>query len=298
MPIFESNNGKLKVLNPIPMRKERDLQRLIENNMYEALNMHLIASEYRTEDGRIDSLAVDIDGCPVIIEYKRDQNDNVINQSFTYLNWLKTQRQEFFEMLMLNRLGAELANRIKLDWAHPRIICVAENFSKYDIATVKIVPLRIDLYRYRYYEQGVFSLELVAINERQKCLTEASMEMPAETNFTITQSMKNQSNTLPVICDLYDELRERIMSLDSYIIEKVGKRVISFRLSNIFAEILIRKDKLVIDLRPLDYNDPRKLIQRIAESYTVTLNRRLTVSDPADLDYAFAIIQQSYNTVL
>jgi RecB family endonuclease NucS len=47
------------------------------------------ASEYiTTNKGRIDSLGLDENNCPVIIEYKRHANQNVINQGLFYLNWL------------------------------------------------------------------------------------------------------------------------------------------------------------------------------------------------------------------
>lgn len=60
----------------------------------------------------------------------------------------------------------------------------------------------------------------------------------------------------------------------------------------------IRREKLVIDLRPIDYVDPRNMVERIAESYTVTLNRRITLTSASDLDYVFCIIEQSYKNVL
>lgn len=34
----------------------------------------------KTHGGRMDTLGIDENGCPVIIEYKRALNENVINQ--------------------------------------------------------------------------------------------------------------------------------------------------------------------------------------------------------------------------
>lgn len=299
MPLFSSNNHKLTMINSLLFSKEKELQGLIENNLKETLDMHFLASEYRTSArGRIDTLAVDSDGTPTIIEYKRSKDDNVINQSLSYLKWLKAQRQEFFEMLMHNRLGKEVADSIRLDWKHPRIVCIAETFNRFDIDTVEVVPLRIDLYKYRYYEGGLISLEMVAVNERQKNLVEACQVMPAETNQTIIQAMKNQTNASDCIRSLFDELRERIMTMDQYIIEKPGKRSIAYRLTKNFVEVLIRKEHLVIDLRPIDYQDPRGLVDELGDGYVMTMNRRITLADPGDLDYVFSIIEQSYQNVL
>lgn len=68
---------------------ERTLQRLIESQMETFLGVRLLASEYDTgakHRGRIDTLGLDENGCPVIVEYKRHSNENVINQGLFYLD--------------------------------------------------------------------------------------------------------------------------------------------------------------------------------------------------------------------
>ena len=62
---------------------EKQLQTLIEAQMETFLGVRFLATEYstgKTHKGRIDSLGLDEKGCPVIIEYKRHTNENVINQ--------------------------------------------------------------------------------------------------------------------------------------------------------------------------------------------------------------------------
>ena len=116
MAIFKDTQGTLKKLNTLPLDKEKNLQKLVEDNLMEVLELHFIATEYTTTfGGRIDTLAVDANGAPVIIEYKRNKNDNVINQALSYLKWLKAQKLEFFQMLMINKLGQSVANTITLD---------------------------------------------------------------------------------------------------------------------------------------------------------------------------------------
>ena len=298
MPLFKKDDDTLTLINSLPPEKECELQRLIEKNLKDVLGMYFLASEYRTLGGRIDSLAVDSDGAPVIIEYKRNKNDNIINQSLSYLKWLTAQQPGFFEMLMQKQLHKDVFDNIRLDWKHPRVICIAEAFSQFDIDTVAIVPLRIELFKYRIYEGGLFSIEAVTLNEMQMNLVESAKMMPVETIQSITTAMKEQSSASHLIRSLFDELRERILGLDQYIIEKAGKRHISFRLTKNFVEILIRKDRLVIDLRPIDYIDPKGMVERIAENYTVTMNRRITLASASDLDYVFSIIEQSYQNAL
>lgn len=299
MPLFANNNNKLTMLNSLLFSKEKELQRLLENNLKEAMDMHFLASEYRTSSGgRIDTLAVDGDGAPVIIEFKRNKNDNVINQSLSYLKWLTAQQPGFFEMLMQKQLHKDVFESIRLDWKHPRVVCIAESFNQFDTDTVEIVPLRIELFKYRLYEGDLLSIEAVTFNEMQKNLVESHQLMPVETTLSVIQAMKEQSIASHLIRTLFDELREKIMAMDQYIIEKAGKRCISYRLTKNFAEVLIRRDRLVIDLRPIDYKDPQGMVERIAENYTVTMNRRVTLTLASDLDYVVGLVEQSYQNVL
>ena len=98
MPIFRASSGKLKKLNSILIDKEKNLQKLLEDNLLEVLDLCFLDTEYVTTFGdRIDTLAVESDGAPVIIEYKRNKNDNVINQALSYLKWLKNQKPSFLK---------------------------------------------------------------------------------------------------------------------------------------------------------------------------------------------------------
>ena len=59
---------------------ERSLQTLFERNLEALLGIRFLASEQRTTNGQIDTLGIDENASPVIIEYKRASNENVINQ--------------------------------------------------------------------------------------------------------------------------------------------------------------------------------------------------------------------------
>ena len=77
---------------------ERSLQTMIEKHLEELLGVRFLATEYstgKTHRGRIDTLGIDENGCPVIIEYKRATNENVINQGLFYLDWLMDHKADF-----------------------------------------------------------------------------------------------------------------------------------------------------------------------------------------------------------
>jgi hypothetical protein len=55
------------------------------------LGVRFLATAFTTSNGRIDTLGLE-NGCPVILEYKRAANENVINQGLFYLDWLMDHR--------------------------------------------------------------------------------------------------------------------------------------------------------------------------------------------------------------
>lgn len=305
MPIFKASSGKLKKLNSIPLDKEKNLQKLLEDNLFEVLDLRFLDTEYVTTfGGRIDTLAVDSDGAPVIIEYKRNKNDNVINQALSYLKWLKTQKPGFFEKLIIDKLGKEFADKLKLDWHNPRVICVAESYSKFDIDTVEVVPLRIELLKYRYYDEGIFSLEPVNIpTDYNKHFDEVRLDSaPSKKNRSDIADSHTVDALLRhgtvVIQELFSELRERILSIDETIEEKATSLYVAYRVSNNFAEIYINKTQIKIHLRPITYDDPRALVQKIPDGYNWTMDRRTYLTNKEDLDYVCGIVEQSYKNVL
>jgi hypothetical protein len=65
-------------------------------NLEAFLGVRFLASEFTmTSGGRIDTLGLDENGCPVILEYKRAANENVVNQGLFYLDWLADHRKDF-----------------------------------------------------------------------------------------------------------------------------------------------------------------------------------------------------------
>ena len=258
--------------------------------------MHFLATEYTTTfGGRIDTLAVDYTGAPVIIEYKRNKNDNVINQGLSYLRWLQAQKVEFFEMLVIKSLGSEVANQITIDWKNPRVVCIAESYSKFDIDTVEVIPMRIELFKYRYYEDGIFSLEPLSVSEQKAKSSNSTKTDKPSIDTTIEDLLGKASQN---IREIFEELREKIFELDENITEKATSLYVAYRVTKNFAEIHIGKNQLKIHMRPIEYNDPENKVEKIPEGYNWTMDRRVYLKSHQELDYIFQLIEQSYKDVL
>ncbi|MGA5632495.1 hypothetical protein [Streptomyces lydicamycinicus] len=140
---------------------EVELQRRVEAGLEQMLGIRFLASEYPTgpwHRGRIDTLGLDENGSPVVIEFKKGSDSGVLSQAVSYLSWLESAHHEF-EALVRKVLGAKAAESI--NWRHPRMVCIAAGFSHHDRVAVQRLPERIDLVRYRIFEGGLLSLLLV-----------------------------------------------------------------------------------------------------------------------------------------
>ena len=97
--------GTVKEYQSGTVTLEKELQTVIENNMNIFFGVTFLVSEYRTTDGgRMDSIGIDENHCPVIFEYKRSVKENVINQGLFYLNWL-LDHKDSFKVLVIEKLG-------------------------------------------------------------------------------------------------------------------------------------------------------------------------------------------------
>ena len=140
---------------------EKSIQTLLEQNLEAFLGVRFLQSEYvtgKTHGGRIDTLGIDENNCPVIIEYKRALNENVINQGLFYLDWLLDHKAEF-TLLVMKKFGEETSD--KIDWKGTRLLCIAGDFTKYDQHAVQQINRSIDLLRYRHYDNDLLLLDLV-----------------------------------------------------------------------------------------------------------------------------------------
>ncbi|MGW2721030.1 DUF5655 domain-containing protein [Streptomyces sp. NPDC001492] len=161
LKLFNTKSGVTEV-PPRLADVEADVQSLIEAHMETMLGVRFLASEYVidcVDGGRIDSLGIDENGAPVVVEYKRGTDAGVINQGLYYMAWLTAHRSAF-EGLVRDRLGVPAAAQVL--WSAPRLICVAGDFTRYDAHAVHEHHRSIDLVRYRYFGNEHIGLETVA----------------------------------------------------------------------------------------------------------------------------------------
>lgn len=178
---FGGDDGVVE-LRGTALQIEKSLQAMFEANLERLIGVRFLASEHSTgpvHGGRIDTLGLDEDNSPVIIEYKRSINENVINQGLFYLDWLMDHRKEF-QWLVMEQLGSDVSRAV--DWSAPRLLCIAGDFTRYDEYAVKQIPRNIELIRYRSFGPELLMLELVHAPKTSRTATVRTASQSKPTN--------------------------------------------------------------------------------------------------------------------
>ena len=207
-----------------------------------------LKTEYVTSNGgRIDSLGIDENFCPVIFGYKRTSTENVINQGLFYLDWLLDHKADF-ELLVMKTLGKESSD--KLDWRMPRLICVAGDFTKYDEYAVKQINRNIDLIRYKRFGSDLLLLELINSNTAKSTIeTTDNTSTKQSSDKTFEEQLRLTS---PKLRELYFGIKDYILALGDDITENQLKLYTAFKkIKNIIcAEVYQKQILLHLRLNP------------------------------------------------
>ncbi|EIF5204033.1 DUF91 domain-containing protein [Salmonella enterica] len=229
--LFRYGAGKVQELPGKAAVIEKDLQTLIESHMETFLGVRFLDTEYRTgktHRGRIDSLGLDENNCPVIIEYKRHSNENVINQGLFYLDWLLDHKAEF-QLQVMEKISKTAAKAI--DWSGTRLICIAADFNKYDEHAVQQINRNINLIRYKLFADDLLMLELVnaVVENSPQHITVDSPTSGNGKRHTRTQR-EQLSSASPALLSLYEQLKSYVLSLSDEVQFKELKLYDAFRL--------------------------------------------------------------------
>ena len=249
--LFSIKNQEATELASSSHGLEKPLQVLFEKNLSTLLGVHFLASEYstgRTHSGRIDTLGIDENDCPVIIEYKRSVSENVINQGLYYLDWLLDHKAAF-QLLVMEKLGEEAAERI--DWSAPRLICVASDYKKYDEHAVRQINRNIDLIRYKRFGEDLMALELstTVSADAIRSTSESTVSTATGRTGTSGRTMVEMLDLIsPEMRELHDSVCDFMRTLGDDVTLKQLKFTVAFRRIRNFASMTVQKKRLPLYL--------------------------------------------------
>ncbi|MBV4420351.1 MAG: DUF5655 domain-containing protein [Clostridium tyrobutyricum] len=272
---------------------ERELQTLIEKNMPIFFGVTFLKSEYVTSNGgRMDSLGIDENNCPVIFEYKRASNENVINQGLFYLDWLLDHKADF-ELLVMKTLGKEYSD--KLDWSMPRLICIAGDFTKYDEYAVKQINRNIDLIRYKKFGEELLMFDLINSNVATPINNVNEEKVSKQsTDKTFDDQLETTSEKLR---ELYDSIRNYILALGDDVTENKLKLYSAFKkIKNIVCvEVRMKSIMLYLRLNPEEITLENGFTRDVSEiGHWGTGDLEVTIKDTQDFEKAKEYIDRAY----
>ncbi len=307
MPIFEISKNKLLPVEQRNFSLEKELQTLIEGNLDTVFNCRFIASEFSTgaqHAGRIDSLALSEEDNPVIIEYKKVESSELINQSLFYLYWIQDHKGDF-EIAVQKTLG----NGVKVDWSDVRVICIAPNYKKYDLHAVQVMGANIELWKYRLFKNNSLYLEEVLHNTKTtSTISQSSNKNPvmveagkkaaqvrATATYTLDEHFQGKTQDIK---ELMHSIREFVTGLDSAIEEIPKKYYIAYKASqNIVCMEAKRKNiKLFVKIKPSEVVEPPKSFRDVSKiGHFGTGEVEFTISTPEEFEETKKYIELSYN---
>jgi predicted transport protein/RecB family endonuclease NucS len=294
MPIFKHKNGIATQLRKTSFKNEKELQNFVEDNLEEFFNIRFLATEFITSKkhgGRIDTLGIDDNNHPVIIEYKWGENNSIINQGLFYLDWL-VDHQGDFTLLVQNKLKT----KIEVDFKSPRVLLIARSFSKYDKHAINRMSENIELWSYSRYSNDVFELKLYASSQAVKT---KSKKQISNVNY-VEYSIKDHISDKPEkIKQLFLELQGKIFDLESEqpIEEKPQKLYIAYRASKVFIQIWLKKQSVNIHFKNKidEFEDPHKHLKNVTKGIEQRgVYCEFVIKEFEDVDIALGFIEQSY----
>ena len=292
MPIFKINQRKADQLGlkRDGFGNEFELRDFFAENLEEILGVRFLAKEYQTTDGRIDTLGLDENDSPVIIEYKWKENEEVLAQGLFYLNWL-LKNKKHFELLVKDRLG----EKAHVSWDQPRVILIAQGFDRYIKAAVQTMS-NVELKTYTLYDGDVLHVEPQYSPMPEKL--NGKKVQPTEIGKKEYDLSYHTGITTPEMQKKFNEIRDLILKLAS-VEEKLGQKTgITYRTTKSFTRFEFRKTWIQVLLRYPKYpSDEQKMVKDITSNEWGYAGM-VKFDVDTDVNYLFDLIKESYNSTL
>jgi predicted transport protein len=302
MPLFDIAKQNIVEITEVTFDLEKEIQRLVENNMKTIFNLDFITSEFELNGFRIDSLGFDEESKSfTIIEYKKDRNFSVIDQGFAYLSLLVNNKAEY--ILKFNENKKEgLLKKEHVDWTQSRVIFISSVFTAFQRKAIEFKDLPIELWEVKKYSNQTIlfnqiqtptqSESILTITQKSDIIQNVTKEIKVYTEESHLQSVD------PNIKELYILLKEAIMNFDPKIKIIPRKKYVGFIKTQKFLNIHIKRKflKLTIFTDNKGLNDPKKTSNEITK-YS-SLNRkfyRIILKTNSDIGYVLTLIRQAYD---
>ncbi len=310
--LYLAENDLIGSLNEIPFQSEREMQRFCERHLGDLLGLSFVASEFTVSQFRLDSVAYDKTlNAFVVIEYKNKSNFSVVDQGYSYISSMLEHKADF--VLEYNHKFHVNKRIDNFEWGQVRVIFIAPSYTPYQIGSINFGDLPMDLYKIKKFERGIIQFEQiqparlnVSIKGYEPVPATQSVQednVPSVTSNTLSEIKAyteddHVSQANDDIRDIYQDLRDFILSLDESIKVKATKLYIAFLLKNhnLF-DIKIQRGSLMlwINARFDGMDDPKHIIRDVTHvGHHGNGDCQIKISDSINIGYIKNIMSDFY----
>ena len=300
MILYQLNKEKLTRVNENSFKLEKEIQKIVEENIFLLMSLQLVKSELTIKNRRIDTLAFDKQSNAfIIIEYKRDKNKSVIDQGVTYLNLMLENKADF--VIEYNeRLKGNL-KRDDVDWSQTRVVFVSTSFTENQILSTNFKDLGIELWEIKRFENNLISFNNIKkttsapsikpLAKKDKAIQSVASEIKA---YTEEEHLEKGNES---IRELYFEIKSASVQLDDDIEVSPRKLRMAFtKNGKKFCDIAIynKQLKLWINLKKGKLNDPKKLGRDVSNvGHWGSGDYEISITNNAEKEYTMSLVKQA-----
>lgn len=302
MTIFEINKGNLIELSELSFDLEKEIQRLVEDNMKTIFKLDFITSEFELDGLRIDSLGFDHESKSfTIIEYKKDRNFSVIDQGYAYLSLLLNNKAEYILKFNENKNEGFL-KKDDVDWSQSRIIFISPSFTTYQRKAIEFKDLPIELWEVKKYSNQTILFNQIQTPTKSESILTISQKSDVVKSVTKQIKIYSEESHLHSldsnIKELYYLIKESIMNFDPKIKVIPRRNYIGFMSNKTFLYLGIKKQflRLALFVDKNGLSDPKKISKEIIK-YSSSNRKlyRIILKTNSDIGYVLTLIRQAYD---
>lgn len=297
---------KDKSLSPIPFQDfklEKEIQVLVEANLTLLFNLDLVKSELKIKNFRIDTLCFDKENKSfVIVEYKRDKNFSVIDQGYTYLSLMLNHKSDF--ILEYNENCDDNLKRNDIDWSQSRVIFVSPQFTEYQKNSINFKDVPFELWEIKKFKDGLVGFIQHITSSEESISTISSggdldnIVEKVSSEIIVYDEEIHFSKTTNDVVEMYNELKDRVLSFGSDITIIPKKSYIAFKRSdrNFWCVHILKKELWTwLNLKKGELEDTKNITRDVSQiGHYGTGDFELTIKKMEDIDYAIQLIFQAY----
>jgi len=312
MKLFRTNKSKLEVITETPFKLEKDIQSLVESNLFEFFSLEFVASELSVDNFRIDTLAFDYElNSFVIIEYKKGSSYSVIDQGFTYLSLLLNNKSDF--VLEYNETKNKSIKRDSIDWSQSKIVFISPNFSAFQKTSVNFKDVPFELWEIKRFSNSSIILNELKNNSKESIglvgksndslIKNVSKEIRKFTEEDHINGMKFKNYSIPkpndTIRSLYFKYKERLLDTFPDAEIKVNKCEIGFiDGKKCFVYFSLGKSfiKIWLNLKMGELKDELNLTRDVSDiGHWGVGDYEIKLENENKFEYVLSLIEQAYS---